>query len=198
MRNRGLASQETSQEHMSIVKYKIFFQHQAPIRKTNTFSTCFYTSFLSCDFPFCIDSLHTCLYSHLDFHTTPSPNRNRMLRLLHTRTQIWHGPHWWPTASSCISQDAHQFQWEELSPQPGNGETDSTQQKMGIIHYGLFTLHIIRKKKKKKTTTRKPKLINTKFNFRVKKSEKTNLAMKKLKETRMVAMIKDRQMVKNP
>ena len=69
MRNRGLASQETPQEHMSIVRQKISFQHQEPIRKTNAFSTCFYTSFLSRDFPFCIDSLHTCSYSHLDFHT---------------------------------------------------------------------------------------------------------------------------------
>ena len=69
MRNRGLASQETPQEHMIIVRQKISFQHQAPIRKTNVFSTCFYTSFLSHDFPFCIDSLHTCSYSHLDFHT---------------------------------------------------------------------------------------------------------------------------------
>lgn len=66
-------------------------------------------------------------------------------------------------------------------------------------YHSLWTLHTTHnQKKKKKTTTRKPKLINTKFNFRVKKSEKTNLAMKKLKETRMVAMIKDRQMVKNP
>ena len=69
MRNRGLASQETLQEHMSIVRQKISFQHQAPIRKTNTFSTCFYTSFLSLDFPFWIDSLHTYSYSHLYFHT---------------------------------------------------------------------------------------------------------------------------------
>jgi len=37
--------------------------------KTNAFSTCFYTSFLSRDFPFYVDSLHTCSYSHLDFHT---------------------------------------------------------------------------------------------------------------------------------
>ena len=69
MRNRGLVSQETPQEHMSIVRQRISFQHQAPIRKANMFSTCFYTSFLSRDFPFCTDSLHTCSYSHLSLHT---------------------------------------------------------------------------------------------------------------------------------
>ena len=33
------------------------------------FSTCFYTSFLSRDFPFCTDSLHNCSFSHLSLHT---------------------------------------------------------------------------------------------------------------------------------
>jgi len=34
------------------------------------FFTCFYTSFLACDFlSFCIDSLYTCSYSHLPLHT---------------------------------------------------------------------------------------------------------------------------------
>ena len=55
---------------MSIVRQRISFYHQAPIRKTNVFSTCFYTSFLSHDFlSFCPDSLYTCSYSHLLLHT---------------------------------------------------------------------------------------------------------------------------------
>ena len=55
---------------MSIVRQRISFQHQAPIKKTNVFSTCFYTSFLSRDFlSFCTDSLYTCSYSHLSLHT---------------------------------------------------------------------------------------------------------------------------------
>ena len=83
MRNRGLASQETPQEHMSIVRQKISFQHQAPIRKTNAFSTCFYTSFLSRDFPFCIDILHTYSYSHLDFHT-----RHLFTKIAYQVTQV--------------------------------------------------------------------------------------------------------------
>jgi len=33
------------------------------------FSTCFHTSFLSRDFPFCTDSLHTGSYLHLSLHT---------------------------------------------------------------------------------------------------------------------------------
>ena len=83
MRNRGLASQVTPQEQMSIVRQKISFQHQAPITKTNAFSTCFYTSFLSRDFPFCIDSLHTCSYSHLDFHT-----RHLFTKIAYQVTQV--------------------------------------------------------------------------------------------------------------
>ena len=55
---------------MSIVRQRISFKHQAPIRKTNVFSTCFYISFLSRDFlSFCLDSLYTCSYSHLPLHT---------------------------------------------------------------------------------------------------------------------------------
>ena len=37
---------------MSIVKQRISFQHQAPIRKTSVASTCFYASFLTRFFPF--------------------------------------------------------------------------------------------------------------------------------------------------
>ena len=55
---------------MSIVRQRISFQHQEPIRKAHVFSSCFYTSFLSRDFlSFCIDSLYTCSYSHLPLHT---------------------------------------------------------------------------------------------------------------------------------
>ena len=69
---------------MSIVRQRISFQHQAPTRKTNVFSTYFYTSFLSRDFlSFCTDSLYTCSYSQLPLHT-----RHLFVEIAYQITQV--------------------------------------------------------------------------------------------------------------
>lgn len=47
-------------------------------------------------------------------------------RTRRTRTSIWRGLHWWPTASSCRSSDGHPILSAELSPPPGTGETAPT------------------------------------------------------------------------
>ena len=79
MRNRGLASQETPQEHMSIVRWKISFQHQASIRKTNTFSTCFYTSFLSVIFLFA-QIFHIPIHIHTQIFTPDTYSLNQLTK----------------------------------------------------------------------------------------------------------------------
>ena len=50
-------------------EYLFSIRHLLEGQRVST-STCFYTSFLSCDFlSFCTDSLYTCSYSYLSLHT---------------------------------------------------------------------------------------------------------------------------------
>ena len=68
MRNWGLAFQETPLNTWALLSREYPFN----IRHLFGRPTCcllVFTHHYSRDFPFCVDSLYTCSYSHLDFHT---------------------------------------------------------------------------------------------------------------------------------
>ena len=103
---------------MSIVKQRTSFLASGTYRKTNAFSTCFYTVFLLRDFlSFCTDSLYTCSYSHLFLHNTRlfaeiAYQITQVPRVFDTRFL----PFYTTYAIRCTCRKPNKF----LAPLPGN------------------------------------------------------------------------------